>query len=208
MTDRDSSNSSAPQDLDGIGNGDFLTIAEVLKRTTLSRSLFYRLLPTEQLPPLLKPGVRSRGMTEDMLDAWFESRMALRAQMRVLEDFVRLPPWERRRPSGEHPLGIRMMTRAQVVRRVGRGKTEIYRLIGLGAFPRPVPLTERRRAWVQHEVEEWRRVVVEDALRVRGLSIGELVRKHLLSSGDSDETSDSEHDHDPGDPGDPGDPVL
>ena len=196
-------NGSFGGDDGALGDGELLTLREVLERTTLSRSQLYRLLKAGQFPPFLQLGARSRALPEDMLDAWLESRMDARDHMRGLEDEVRLPPWVPGRPSGAHPVGIRMMPRAAVEIRVGFGKSEIYRLIAEGAFPRPVPLTERRRAWAVHEVEAWRRQRVEEVLRVRGLSLGELAQSHLLPSVRVDESSEQERDPRPSDPSHP-----
>ena len=38
---------------------------------------------------------------------------------------------------------------------VGLSRSEIYRLISLGRFPRPCPLGERARAWDADEVQAW-----------------------------------------------------
>lgn len=43
----------------------------------------------------------------------------------------------------------------QVRERVGLSKSELYRLVGLGRFPRPIPLGDRARAWDADEVETW-----------------------------------------------------
>ena len=42
-----------------------------------------------------------------------------------------------------------------VRRTVGLSRSEIYRLISLGKFPRAVPLGERIRAWDADEVQAW-----------------------------------------------------
>lgn len=42
-----------------------------------------------------------------------------------------------------------------VRRRVALSRSEIYRLIALGRFPRGVPLGERARAWDADEIEAW-----------------------------------------------------
>ncbi len=42
-----------------------------------------------------------------------------------------------------------------VKERVGLSRSEIYRLIGLGRFPRSIPLTDFARAWDADEVEAW-----------------------------------------------------
>ncbi len=41
----------------------------------------------------------------------------------------------------------------QVRERVALSRSEIYRLIALKRFPRPVPLGERARAWDADEIE-------------------------------------------------------
>lgn len=41
----------------------------------------------------------------------------------------------------------------QVRERVGLSRSEIYRLMALQRFPRPIPLGERARAWDADEIE-------------------------------------------------------
>jgi prophage regulatory protein len=55
----------------------------------------------------------------------------------------------------------------QVRQNVGLSRSEIYRLISLNRFPRPVPLGERAVAWDAHEVQRWieARIVERDAQR-------------------------------------------
>jgi prophage regulatory protein len=48
-----------------------------------------------------------------------------------------------------------LLRRKQVQERVNLSRSELYRLIGLGRFPRPVPLGERVRAWDADEIEAW-----------------------------------------------------
>ena len=50
---------------------------------------------------------------------------------------------------------IQMLRRAEVARRVGLGKTQIYRRIRSDGFPAPVPISPGRRAWVEHEIDAW-----------------------------------------------------
>ena len=38
---------------------------------------------------------------------------------------------------------------------VGLSRSEIYRLMALGRFPRSVPLGERVRAWDADEIQDW-----------------------------------------------------
>jgi prophage regulatory protein len=43
----------------------------------------------------------------------------------------------------------------QVRQIVGLSRSEIYRLISLGRFPRPIPLGERAVAWTSDEIAAW-----------------------------------------------------
>lgn len=49
----------------------------------------------------------------------------------------------------------RFIAMAEVRRRVALSKTEIYRKIAAGAFPRPVPLGTQRVGWLESEVAAW-----------------------------------------------------
>jgi len=49
----------------------------------------------------------------------------------------------------------RFITMEQVRGRVALSKTEIYRKIKAGAFPRPVPLGTQKVAFVESEVASW-----------------------------------------------------
>lgn len=57
----------------------------------------------------------------------------------------------------------RFITMEQVRGRVALSKTEIYRKIKAGVFPRPVPLGPQKVAFVESEVAAW----MEDRLRAR-----------------------------------------
>lgn len=48
-----------------------------------------------------------------------------------------------------------LLRRKQVQERIGLSRSELYRLISLGRFPRSVPLGERVRAWDADEVDAW-----------------------------------------------------
>ena len=43
----------------------------------------------------------------------------------------------------------------QVIQKVGMSASSIYELIAAGEFPRQVPISEQRRAWIAEEVDEW-----------------------------------------------------
>lgn len=49
----------------------------------------------------------------------------------------------------------RMLRREQVERRVGLGKSAIYKLIAEGDFPRPLRLTPGAVRWRVEEVDAW-----------------------------------------------------
>ncbi len=42
-----------------------------------------------------------------------------------------------------------------VIETTGLGRSTIYKLIGEGGFPRPVPLVGRSVGWLESEVQEW-----------------------------------------------------
>lgn len=42
-----------------------------------------------------------------------------------------------------------------VIGTTGLARSTIYKLIGEGDFPRPVPLTPRSVGWLENEVHEW-----------------------------------------------------
>ncbi len=42
-----------------------------------------------------------------------------------------------------------------VIESTGLARSTIYKLVGLGEFPKPVPLVGRSVGWVESEVQEW-----------------------------------------------------
>ena len=60
-----------------------------------------------------------------------------------------------------------LITLESVIERTTISKSRIYDAIRKGAFPRPVPVGERRRAWIESEIEDWidARVAERDATR-------------------------------------------
>lgn len=69
----------------------------------------------------------------------------------------------------------RFITMEQVRGRVALSKTEIYRKIKAGMFPKPVPLGTRKVAFVESEVTAW----VEDRLKARAAGEGAAERSQL-----------------------------
>jgi prophage regulatory protein len=61
---------------------------------------------------------------------------------------------------------LRMLRLPEVVRRTALSRSQIYRLIELGTFPRQVPLGERAAGWVEDEVDSWLRKRMERRERV------------------------------------------
>lgn len=57
----------------------------------------------------------------------------------------------------ESPLrgGLTLERLPQVKARTGLSRSEIYRRIALGDFPRPIKLGERASAWSAAEVDAW-----------------------------------------------------
>lgn len=43
----------------------------------------------------------------------------------------------------------------EVIDSTGLARSTIYKLIGSGEFPKPVPLTARSVGWVDSEIHEW-----------------------------------------------------
>jgi prophage regulatory protein len=50
---------------------------------------------------------------------------------------------------------MRLMRLEEVCETAGIGKTLLYKLIGEGAFPKPVNIGDRAVRWVQGEVDDW-----------------------------------------------------
>ena len=48
-----------------------------------------------------------------------------------------------------------LITLKSVIERTTISKTRIYEAVRSGTFPRPVPVGERRRAWLESEIEAW-----------------------------------------------------
>lgn len=65
------------------------------------------------------------------------------------------------------PLGVLTLERLPVVKaRTGMSRSEIYRRIALGDFPRPIKIGSRASAWVSDEVSAF--IASRIALRDQG----------------------------------------
>ncbi len=64
---------------------------------------------------------------------------------------------------------MRIIRLKDVVSSTGLARSTIYKLIGSGEFPRPVPLVGRRVGWIESEVRDWifARIEVRDSLMMR-----------------------------------------
>jgi len=56
---------------------------------------------------------------------------------------------------------VRMLRLPEVVNRTALSRSQIYRLIELGTFPRQIQLGERAAGWVEEEVDAWLRARIE-----------------------------------------------
>lgn len=50
---------------------------------------------------------------------------------------------------------MRLIKLPEVMDKTGLGKTTVYKLLKENAFPVPVTLIGKSKAWVDYEVEEW-----------------------------------------------------
>ena len=144
----------------GSANGSSVTVmlrmAEISLRTALSESYLYALIACGVLPLFAPLGARARGLPEEDLDLWLAQCLELRSQMSLLWDPVPLPLWGS--PVVEIPCrGITMLRIADVLLRVGVGRSHLYRLMNKRVFPWPAPFGVKAHRWAEHEVEAWLR---------------------------------------------------
>jgi prophage regulatory protein len=57
--------------------------------------------------------------------------------------------------SKQHPTALTLERLPAVKARTGMSRSEIYRRIALGDFPRPIKLGERASAWSAAEIDAW-----------------------------------------------------
>lgn len=64
---------------------------------------------------------------------------------------------------------MRVLRLNAVVLSTGLARSTIYKLVGIGEFPRPVPLTGRSVGWIESEVVNWirSRIAERDAAQAR-----------------------------------------
>lgn len=61
----------------------------------------------------------------------------------------------------------RLIRLPEVQRLTGLGRSQIYALASKGCFPKPLKLSERCSAWVEHEVMTWIRDRMDAARRAK-----------------------------------------
>ena len=130
---------------------------DVCLRTTLSVAHIHRLQHDHRFPLYGRYAGRVCGVYEHVMDAWFAGRIAARPAMAPLGLRPPLPVWTFRVEDVPHEVGIHLLRRREVLALVGFGRTQLYRLIAEGRFPRPVPLGALAARWVASEVQSWLR---------------------------------------------------
>lgn len=66
----------------------------------------------------------------------------------------------------------RLISLRDVLTRTSLSKTQTYRLINGGKFPRPVPLGPRRVAFIEREVNDWLLSRMDARANVKGVQNG------------------------------------
>lgn len=60
---------------------------------------------------------------------------------------------------------IRFLPFAEVKSRVGLSRAEIYRRMAAQTFPKSIPLSEKRVAWIESEIAAWQKKILQAAGR-------------------------------------------
>lgn len=60
---------------------------------------------------------------------------------------------------------MKVLRLSSVILSTGLARSTIYKLIGSGEFPRPVPLTARSVGWIESEVNAWIQLKIEERER-------------------------------------------
>ncbi|HCF7596978.1 helix-turn-helix transcriptional regulator [Pseudomonas aeruginosa] len=64
---------------------------------------------------------------------------------------------------------MRIIRLKDVIDSTGIARSTIYKLIGEGGFPKPVPLVGRSVGWVESEVHEWIKARIAERDRTNSL---------------------------------------
>ena len=63
---------------------------------------------------------------------------------------------------------VRMLRLPEVIRKTALSRSQIYRLIGFGEFPKQVPLCERAVGWIEEEIDLWLQGRIEHSRNLQG----------------------------------------
>lgn len=62
---------------------------------------------------------------------------------------------------------VRMLRLPEVVKRTALSRSQIYRLVGQGTFPKQVQLGERASGWIEGEIDGWLLERIERSRSIR-----------------------------------------
>ncbi|ELY3880342.1 AlpA family transcriptional regulator [Pseudomonas aeruginosa] len=65
---------------------------------------------------------------------------------------------------------MKILRLGAVIESTGLARSTIYKLVGSGGFPKPVPLVGRSVGWVESEVQEW----IKDRIAQRDLMVSSI----------------------------------
>jgi prophage regulatory protein len=118
-------------------------------------------MPQDMLDLLrLDPGTRTLGqLLQEREWAYGEIARLRRDEVQPRRPAVNNPAASLR---FEPPRGLRYLRLREVCQRVGLKPSSVYRLIGLGTFPKQVKLSERTAAWIESEVESFMASRIEE----------------------------------------------
>ncbi|HMM57268.1 MAG TPA: AlpA family transcriptional regulator [Rudaea sp.] len=63
---------------------------------------------------------------------------------------------------------VRMLRLPEVIRKTALSRSQIYRLIDFGEFPKQVPLCERAVGWIEEEIDLWLQGRIEHSRNLQG----------------------------------------
>jgi prophage regulatory protein len=87
--------------------------------------------------------------------------------------------------SPPHAIASRLLSMAAVLDRVCLSRTQLYRLINAGEFPKPVPVGRQRIAFLEREVTNW----IDARVRLRDECAGNETRSQRAIHAVSHRTS-------------------
>lgn len=63
-----------------------------------------------------------------------------------------------------HPATSRLLRLPEVLKRIGWSRSQLYKQIERGRFPRPARLSERTVAWLEADIDQWIEERVRESL--------------------------------------------